>query len=50
MGDFFLERIQEEADRLNKQENQQIYIKKAALGGDNGLLGCGIALDLTLRK
>ena len=28
MGDFFLEKIQEEADRLNKQENQKIYIKK----------------------
>ncbi len=50
MGDFFLERIQEEADRLNKQENQKIYIKKAALGGDNGLLGCGIALDLALKQ
>lgn len=50
MGDFFLERIQKEVDSLNKQENQQVYIKKAMLSRDSGLLGCGLALELALQK
>ncbi len=50
LGDFFLERIQKQVDDFNKQENQKIYIKKAALGGDNGLIGCGIALDHILAE
>ncbi|MCI9681283.1 MAG: ROK family protein [Lachnospiraceae bacterium] len=49
MGDFLLERIQEQADLLNTQENQKIYIKKAALPGDNGLIGCKIALDTAFQ-
>ena len=49
MGDFLLEGIQAEVDKLNKQENQKVYIKKAALGGDMGLIGCGIALDKVLK-
>ncbi len=50
MGDFLLERIQEQVDVFNTQENQQVYIKKASLPGENGLIGCGIALDTTLGK
>lgn len=45
MGSFLLDEIQKQVDALNKQKNQQIYIRKAALGGDNGLIGCGVALD-----
>ena len=45
MGEFFLTRIQEQVDKFNQQENQKIYIKKAALGNDNGIIGCGVALD-----
>lgn len=45
MGSFFLEAIQQQVDSFNKQKNQKIYIKKAGLGSDNGLLGCGAALD-----
>ena len=45
MGDFFLEEIQKQVDEFNKQENQKIYIKAAELGGDNGIIGCAVALE-----
>lgn len=45
MGDFLLDEIQKRVDTLNKQKNQQIYIRKAHFNGDNGLIGCGVALD-----
>ncbi|MCI8292464.1 MAG: ROK family protein [Hespellia sp.] len=45
MGDFFLERIRTQVDTFNKQENQKIYIKAAELGGDNGIIGCAVALE-----
>lgn len=45
MGDFFLETIQQQVNELNKQNGQPIYIKKAALGGDNGLIGCAVSLE-----
>lgn len=46
MGDFFLESIRRQVNEFNKQENQEIYIKAAELGGDNGIIGCALALDL----
>ena len=45
MGEFFLEEIQKRVDLLNKQKNQKIYIKAAELGGDNGIIGCAVALE-----
>ena len=48
MGDFYLDRIREEVDKLNHQDNQEIIIKKAELDGDFGLIGSGILIDQLL--
>lgn len=46
IGDFFLEDIRRQVNEFNKQENQEIFIKAAELGGDNGIIGCAAALEL----
>lgn len=45
MGDFFMDKIREKVAFFNKQEDQEIEIKVAELGGDNGIIGAAMLFE-----